>query len=70
VTPLGSGVPVCTGYALQFHPEVTHAMMYRWLVRGAHRRNCPVQSTRREHTPIAQRTIFITARWPAAFIDH
>ena len=20
-----------TGYALQFHPEVTHAMMYRWL---------------------------------------
>ena len=30
-----------TGYALQFHPEVTHAMMYRWLVRGAHRMELP-----------------------------
>ena len=30
-----------TGYALQFHPEVTHAMMYRWLVRGAHRMEMP-----------------------------
>src|SRR6476660_8691176 len=30
-----------TGYALQFHPEVTYAMMYRWLVRGAHRLELP-----------------------------
>ena len=26
-----------TGYALQFHPEVTYAMICGWTVRGAHR---------------------------------
>lgn len=28
-------------YGLQFHPELTHAMMYRWTVRGAHRFSSP-----------------------------
>jgi GMP synthase (glutamine-hydrolysing) len=28
-------------YGLQFHPEVTHAMMCRWIVRGAERLSLP-----------------------------
>ena len=39
-----------TGYGIQFHPEVTHAMMYRWLVRGAHRMDAAGrQAARRAH---------------------
>jgi GMP synthase (glutamine-hydrolysing) len=59
-----------TGYALQFHPEVTHAMMYRWLVRGAHRMALPGAKQRHEH--IADRAVHDHAshNWLAAFIDH
>ena len=59
-----------TGYALQFHPEVTHAMMYRWLVRGAHRMTLPGAKQRHEH--IADRAVHDHAsrNWLAAFIDH
>jgi GMP synthase (glutamine-hydrolysing) len=59
-----------TGYALQFHPEVTHAMMYRWLVRGAHRMELPGTKQRHEH--IADRAVHDHAarNWLAAFIDH
>jgi GMP synthase (glutamine-hydrolysing) len=59
-----------TGYALQFHPEVTHAMMYRWLVRGAHRMTLPGAKQRHEH--IADRAVHDHAsrHWLAAFIDH
>lgn len=59
-----------TGYALQFHPEVTHAMMYRWLVRGAHRMTLPGAKQRHEH--IADRAVHDLAsrNWLAAFIDH
>ena len=59
-----------TGYALQFHPEVTHAMMYRWLVRGAHRMELPGAKQRHEH--IADRAVHDLAsrNWLAAFIDH
>jgi GMP synthase (glutamine-hydrolysing) len=59
-----------TGYALQFHPEVTHAMMYRWLVRGAHRMKLPGTKQRHEH--IADRAVhdFASRTWLAAFIDH
>ena len=28
-------------YAIQFHPEVTHAMMCRWTIRGQHRMELP-----------------------------
>ena len=58
------------GYALQFHPEVTHAMMYRWLVRGAHRMSLPGAKQRHEH--IADRAVHDHAsrHWLAAFIDH
>lgn len=35
-------------YGLQFHPELTHAMMYRWTVRGAHRFGSPGAQNRAE----------------------
>jgi GMP synthase (glutamine-hydrolysing) len=59
-----------TGYALQFHPEVTHAMMYRWLVRGAHRMEMPGTKQRHEH--IADRAVydFASRNWLASFLDH
>ena len=39
------------GYGIQFHPEVTHAMMHRWLVRGA----APHGHARRQAAPRACR---------------
>ena len=35
-------------YGLQFHPELTHAMMYRWTIRGAHRFSSPGAQNREE----------------------
>lgn len=35
-------------FGLQFHPELTHAMMYRWTVRGAHRFGQPGAQDRAE----------------------
>jgi GMP synthase (glutamine-hydrolysing) len=59
-----------SGYALQFHPEVTHAMMYRWLVRGAKRLELPGARSRADH--IADRAVHDAAahRWLATFIDR
>jgi GMP synthase (glutamine-hydrolysing) len=59
-----------TGYGIQFHPEVTHAMMYRWLVRGAKRLELPGARSRADH--IADRAVHdLAARhWLAAFIDR
>jgi GMP synthase (glutamine-hydrolysing) len=59
-----------TGYALQFHPEVTHAMMYRWLVRGAHRLELPGAMPRHEH--ISGRAVhdYASRHWLTAFVDH
>jgi GMP synthase (glutamine-hydrolysing) len=61
---------VGSGYAIQFHPEVTYAMMYRWLVRGAERLQQPGAKQRAEH--IADRAVHDHAsrRWLSAFIDH
>ena len=59
-----------SGYALQFHPEVTHAMMYRWLVRGAHRMELPGTKQRHEH--ISDRAVhdYASRNWLAAFINY
>jgi GMP synthase (glutamine-hydrolysing) len=59
-----------TGYALQFHPEVTHAMMYRWLIRGAQRLELPGTQQRADH--IAGRAVhdYASRNWLAAFLDH
>ena len=58
------------GYGIQFHPEVTHAMMHRWLVRGAHRMEMPGAKQRHEH--IADRPVYDYAsrRWLTSFLDH
>jgi GMP synthase (glutamine-hydrolysing) len=59
-----------TGYALQFHPEVTHAMMCRWTVRGAHRFELPNAKPRETH--FAERPIhdYAARNWLAAFMNH
>jgi GMP synthase (glutamine-hydrolysing) len=61
---------VGTGYAIQFHPEVTHAMMCRWTTRGAARMELPGTKQRHEH--FADRPVYdhgIRA-WLAEFLDH
>lgn len=57
-------------YGLQFHPEVTHAMMCRWTVRGHERLTLPgAQDRSRQiegrfmHDPAVR-------RWLDAFLDH
>jgi len=59
-----------SGYALQFHPEVTHAMMCRWTVRGAQRLELPNAKPRQAH--FADRPVYDLAsrNWLAAFLDH
>lgn len=59
-----------SGYAVQFHPEVTHAMMYRWLVRGAHRMELPGAKQRHEH--IADRAVHdrFVMNWLNSFLDR
>ncbi len=43
-------------YGIQFHPEVTHAMMCRWTVRGAARLALPGAKPRAEH--FADRAVY------------
>ncbi|HZP76850.1 MAG TPA: glutamine amidotransferase [Pseudolabrys sp.] len=59
-----------TGFALQFHPEVTHAMMCRWTVRGHARLELPGAKSRAQH--FADRPVYDLAsrNWLAAFIDR
>jgi GMP synthase (glutamine-hydrolysing) len=59
-----------SGCAVQFHPEVTYAMMYRWLVRGAHRMDLPGTKQRADH--VADRAVydFIARNWLSAFVER
>ena len=59
-----------SGYGIQFHPEVTHAMMHRWLVRGAHRMETPGAKQRHEH--VADRAVhdYAVRNWLACFLDR
>jgi len=59
-----------SGYGLQFHPEVTHAMMCLWTVRGQHRMTLPNAKPRADH--FADRAVhdFAARAWLASFIDH
>ncbi len=56
-------------YGIQFHPEVTLAMMNRWTVKGAPRMRLPGAQNRRDH--FAGRAIFDGAvrQWLGAFLD-
>jgi GMP synthase (glutamine-hydrolysing) len=51
-----------TAFAIQFHPEVTLAMMHRWTVRAAHRFVLP--NVRPRHTHFADRMVYDPA------VDH
>jgi len=56
-------------YGVQFHPEVTHAMMCRWTTRGHDRMAAPGAKVRAEH--FADRAVYDPAvrEWLAAFLD-
>jgi len=59
-----------SGFAIQFHAEVTHAMMCRWTTRGAARMELPGAKPRHEH--FADRPAYdhgIRA-WLSGFLDH
>ncbi|MCC7348760.1 MAG: glutamine amidotransferase [Variibacter sp.] len=57
-------------FAIQFHPEVTHAMMCRWTIRGAARFALPGAKSRAEH--FADRPVhdYTVRQWLAGFLDH
>lgn len=59
-----------SGFALQFHPEVTHAMMCRWTVRGHARLELPGAKSRAEH--FADRPVhdYAFRNWLVAFLDR
>jgi GMP synthase (glutamine-hydrolysing) len=57
-------------YGIQFHPEVTHAMMCRWTTLGAVRMETPGARPRSEH--FADRPVYDPAirSWIRAFLDR
>ncbi|MFY9827918.1 MAG: glutamine amidotransferase [Rhodoplanes sp.] len=57
-------------YGIQFHAEVTHAMMCRWTTRGHERLSLPGAKSRLEH--FADRPVYDAAirAWLADFLDH
>jgi GMP synthase (glutamine-hydrolysing) len=59
-----------SGYALQFHPDVTHAMMHRWTTRNHERMQLPGARPRETH--FADRAVYdYTARaWLSVFLER
>jgi len=57
-------------FGIQFHAEVTHAMMCRWTTRGHARMELPGAKQRAEH--FAERPVYDPAirTWLAAFLDR
>jgi len=57
-------------FALQFHPEVTHAMMHRWTTTGHERLAMPGAKPR--HTHFADRAVYdYSARaWLKVFLER
>ncbi|MEM1289090.1 MAG: glutamine amidotransferase [Pseudomonadota bacterium] len=58
-----------SAFGLQFHPELTTAMTYRWTVKGAERMACPGAQPRAKH--LEGRLLYEPAvgRWLDAFLD-
>jgi GMP synthase (glutamine-hydrolysing) len=58
------------GFGLQFHPDVTHAMICRWTTRGHERLQLPGAKPRAAH--FADRAVHDWAgrAWLTAFLDH
>ena len=59
-----------TAFALQFHMDVTHAMMCRWTTRGHERMALPNAQQRHQH--FEGRILHDTAckAWLSDFMDH
>jgi GMP synthase (glutamine-hydrolysing) len=59
-----------SGYGLQFHPEVTHAMMHKWMIRAQDRLALP--GARPRHTHFADRAVYdYSARaWLNIFLER
>ena len=57
-------------YGLQFHPELTHAMMVRWTTKAAERMTLP--GARRRHAHFEGRLMYDTQTrvWLEAFLDR
>lgn len=57
-------------YGIQFHPELTYAMMNRWTVLGGHRLDLPGAQPRRAHFDGRFRHDSETRVWLEAFLDR
>ncbi|HKY85354.1 MAG TPA: glutamine amidotransferase [Pseudorhodoplanes sp.] len=57
-------------YGIQFHPEVTHAMMCKWTIRGAHRMDLPGAKQRVAHFEDRWVYDYGMQAWLANFLDH
>jgi GMP synthase (glutamine-hydrolysing) len=57
-------------YAIQFHPEVTHAMMCRWTTRGHERLSLPGAKPRVAHFEDRAVHDYAIRAWLTAFLDH
>ena len=58
------------GYGIQFHPEVTHAMMCRWTTRGAARLELPGAKPRAEHFADRAAYDYAIRQWLAGFVGR
>lgn len=56
-------------FGVQFHPDITYAMMHRWLIRGQERLAMPGAQTRADH--LAARLVhdYAEQRWLQGFLD-
>jgi GMP synthase (glutamine-hydrolysing) len=59
-----------SAFALQFHPEVTQAMMCRWTVRGAARLELPNARPREQHFFDRAAYDYPVRQWLTGFLDH
>lgn len=57
-------------FAIQFHPEVTHAMMCRWTIRGAARMEMPNAKQRVAHFEDRWVHDYGMQSWLSNFLDH
>ena len=57
-------------YAIQFHPEVTHAMMCRWTTRGHERLALPGAKPRIAHFEDRAVHDFAIRAWMTSFLEH
>jgi GMP synthase (glutamine-hydrolysing) len=58
------------GYGIQFHPEVTHAMMCRWTTRGHERMDLPGAKPRTAHFVDRAVHDYAVRNWLETFLDY